>query len=142
MDESFLRITPHLLIPISEIAFRTSRSGGPGGQNVNKIETKVELLFDVIHSPSLTQYQRITILEHLKDRIDSAGVLHVIAQQSRSQYQNKEVALDHSVRLLRDALKPKKSRIRTKPTRAAKASRMQAKRHLSEKKQLRKNFPE
>ena len=142
MDEPFLRITPHLLIAISEIAFRTSRSGGPGGQNVNKVETKVELLFDVIHSPSFTQFQRNTILEHLKDRIDSSGMLRIMVQRSRSQFQNKELALDRLVQLLRDALKPKKSRIKTKPTRAAKASRLQAKRHLSEKKQLRKHYSE
>ncbi len=142
MDESHLRITPHLLIPLSEIIFRTSRSGGPGGQNVNKVETKVEILFDVIHSPSLTQLQRSTILEHLNERIDSSGVLRVMAQRSRSQYQNKEIALDRFVQLLRNALKPKKLRIKTKPTRTAKADRLEAKRRVSEKKRLRKFYSE
>ena len=138
MDESTLRVTPHLLIPFAEITFRTSRSGGPGGQNVNKVETKVEILFDVVRSPSLTEFQRSTILERLKDRIDSSGVFHVMEQRSRSQYQNKELALGRFVELLRKALKPRKPRVKTKPTRASREHRMQAKRMRGEKKRLRK----
>lgn len=142
MDETSLRITPHLLIPLSEITFRTSRSGGPGGQNVNKLETKVEILFDVLRSPFLTELQRSIILERLKDRIDSSGVMRVTAQQSRSQYQNKQLALERLLHLLRTALRPRKPRIKTKPTRGAKERRMQAKRHRSEKKRLRGSLPE
>ena len=142
MDESILRITPHLLIPLSEISFRTSRSSGPGGQNVNKLETKVEILFDVGRSASLSPAQRNMILDDLSGRIDSTGVLRITVQQSRSQYQNKELAVQRLVDLIRKALHPRKHRIATKPTRKAKARRMDSKRRMSEKKKLRKSFPE
>ncbi len=142
MDGHSLTITSHLSISFSEISFRTSRSGGPGGQNVNKVETKVEILFDANNSPSLTDIQRSIILERLKGRIDSAGILRVTAQRSRSQFQNKEFAVERFVELLRNALKPRKARIETKPTRLAKAKRLLAKRRQSEKKQSRKIDPE
>ena len=142
MDGHSLTITSHLSIPFSEISFRTSRSGGPGGQNVNKVETKVEILFDANNSPSLTDIQRSIILERLKGRIDSSGILRVTAQRSRSQFQNKEFAVERFVELLRNALKPRKARIETKPTRLAKAKRLLAKRRQSEKKQSRKIYPE
>ena len=142
MDGHSLTITSHLSISFSEISFRTSRSGGPGGQNVNKVETKVEILFDANNSPSLTDIQRSIILERLKGRIDSSGILRVTAQRSRSQFQNKEFAVERFVELLRNALKPRKARIETKPTRLAKAKRLLAKRRQSEKKQSRKIDPE
>ena len=142
MDGHSLTITSHLSISFSEISFRTSRSGGPGGQNVNKVETKVEILFDANNSPSLTDIQRSIILERLKGRIDSAGILRVTAQRSRSQFQNKEFAVERFVELLRNALKPRIARIETKPTRLAKAKRLLAKRRQSEKKQSRKIDPE
>ena len=137
LHESLLQINPGLAIPLSEITFRTSRSGGPGGQNVNKVETKVEVLFDVTHSPSLNNSQRIAILEQLKERIDSFGVLRVMAQRTRSQYQNKELALDRLVQLLRSVFKSKKKRIQTKPTSASRRNRLMLKRRLSEKKRMR-----
>jgi len=134
-----LVINSTLSIPLSEIAFRTSRSGGPGGQNVNKLETKVEALFDVAHSPALTEFQRKTVLENLKGRIDSSGILRVMAQQSRSQYRNKQLALDQLVHVLRRSLKTNKPRMQSKPTRASNERRMQAKRRHGEKKRLRKS---
>lgn len=140
MDGHSLTITSHLSVPFSEISFRTSRSGGPGGQNVNKVETKVEILFNVNNSPSLTDSQRSTILERLKGKIDSSGVLRITAQRSRSQFQNKEFALERFAELLRNALKPRKARIETRPTRKAKASRLQTKSRLSEKKRQRKTY--
>jgi ribosome-associated protein len=142
MDGPSLQIVPHLGIPLSEVSFRTSRSGGPGGQNVNKVETKVEILFDVMGSTSLTNVQRSMILERLKSRIDTDGILRVTSQRSRSQYQNREFAIERFVELIRGALKPKKARIHTKPSKAAKKNRLLAKRHLSEKKRLRKIEPE
>ncbi|HEY6952583.1 MAG TPA: alternative ribosome rescue aminoacyl-tRNA hydrolase ArfB [Bacteroidota bacterium] len=139
MGDAYLTVTPVVRIPSSEITFRTSRSGGPGGQNVNKLETRVEALFDVRHTRSLTEHQRSAVLEYLKNRIDSAGLLRVVAQESRSQSQNKEKAVERLTELLRKALQPRKLRLKTRPTRSAVKSRIQAKRHLSEKKRNRKS---
>ena len=133
-----IRITEHLTIPLSELAFQTSRSGGPGGQNVNKLETRVELLFDVAHSRSLTDEQRTTLTANLRSKLDADGVLRVVSQESRSQWQNKQFAIDKLVHLLRAALKPRKKRVKTKPSRAAKEKRLKSKKHKSEKKQLRR----
>jgi ribosome-associated protein len=142
MDGQPLTITSHVSIPLSEITFRTSRSGGPGGQNVNKVETKVEVLFDVGSSPNLTSAQRTLIFERLKGRIDSRGTLRVTAQQSRSQYENKEIAVTRLIGLLRKALQSRPQRIRTKPSKTSKDKRIRQKKHHGEKKRLRKAYPE
>ncbi len=125
-------------IPIHEILFRTSRSGGPGGQNVNKLETRVELLFDIKNSLALTEEQKRVIIEKLASRIDENGVLRVVAQESRSQWQNKQVAIKKFIELLRRALRPVKKRVATKPTLAAKEERLKVKKVRSAKKRLRK----
>src|SRR3990172_473877 len=113
--ERRLHIAPHVSIPMWELEFSTSRSGGPGGQNVNKLETRVELRFDIARSPSLTDAQRSTILARLKSRIDTEGVLRIVAQASRSQWSNKQEAIDKLMQLLQEALKPRKARKRTAP---------------------------
>ena len=135
--ERRLHIAPHLSIPISELEFSTSRSGGPGGQNVNKLETRVELRFDIARSPSLTDAQRSIILARLKSRIDREGVFRIVAQASRSQWSNKQEAIDKLVQLLQEALKPRKARKRTAPTKSARERRLQGKKLLSEKKRAR-----
>ena len=135
--ERRLHIAPHLSIPISELEFSTSRSGGPGGQNVNKLETRVELRFDIARSPSLTDAQRSTILARVKSRIDTEGVLRIVAQASRSQWSNKQEAIDKLMQLLQEALKPRKARKRTAPTKSARERRLQGKKLLSEKKRAR-----
>lgn len=137
MRNGMVEITKNLTIPLKDLTFRTSRSSGPGGQHVNKAETRVELLFDVSNSTVLSEQQRGRLLKKLAGMIDSLGVLHVVAQDSRSQSQNKEIAIDRFVEILRRALKPKKKRIQTKPTRSSKEERLSGKKKLSDKKRLR-----
>lgn len=136
--ESLIHVTGSLRIPAGELRFRTSRSGGPGGQNVNKLETKVELLFDVLHSPSLTERQRETVLSNLKSNVDADGMLRIVSQDSRSQWKNKQDAIGKFVEVLRRAVKVRRKRIKTTPTRASKEERVRRKKHVAEKKAMRK----
>ncbi len=129
-----VQITSALSIPISELHFRTSRSGGPGGQNVNKLETKVELLFDVGRSASLSKEQKDSVRRSLEGRIDADGILQVSSQRSRSQWENKELAMDKFAALIRSALKPRKKRLATGATRASKERRLQSKKKHGQKK--------
>ena len=87
-----IAITDDLAIPDEEVSFTTSRSGGPGGQNVNKLETRVTVRFDVARSPSLSEQQRQRLLERLATRITREGVLHVTSQKHRTQGENREAA--------------------------------------------------
>lgn len=132
-----IEITSALTIPFREISFRFSRSGGPGGQHVNKTETKVELLFDVEHSTALNEFQRSTLMRVLGNRIDTAGLLHVVVSQERSQMQNKSLAVELFARTLAAALKPRKKRVATKPTKGSKERRMTDKKIIGAKKKLR-----
>lgn len=137
MKNDDLVILPGIIIPLSELSFRTSRSGGPGGQNVNKVESKVELLFDVTSSPSLSESQRARLLNRLRNRIDSRGVLHLSSQFSRSQWENREMVVAEFIRSVKAALKPAKKRIRTRPSKASKEKRLKSKKIQSEKKKFR-----
>lgn len=133
-----LFINENLSLPPSELKFRTTRSGGPGGQNVNKLETRVELEFDVKHSPSLSVHQRDAILEQLRSRIDARGVLRIVSQESRSQWTNRKLALEKLAGLLRHALKPKKKRKATTPPYHAHEKRLRSKKQRGEKKSMRR----
>ena len=133
-----ITITPHLAIAISELAFRFSRSGGKGGQNVNKVETRVELLFDVAHSPSLDDEQRELLRSRLHSRIDATGILRVVVQESRSQWRNRADAVKRFVALLQKALKAHKKRLSTKTPAGARERRIKEKKHRSETKRMRR----
>lgn len=138
MDNAIF-INPTLTISLSEIAFSTSRSGGPGGQHVNKTETRVELLFDVLHSPSFTEHQRIKVLRALENRIDTDGILHLTVSDERSQFQNKQLALERFREILASALRPRKHRIATRPNATSREKRIQVKKIVSRKKTMRRN---
>lgn len=127
-----------IFIPRSELTFRTSRSGGPGGQNVNKLETRVELEFDVMRSESLSEKHRQVLMEKLKNRMSARGILRIAAQDSRSQWSNREEAVKRFVRLLEKALKPAKKRVPTRPSRSAQERRLLTKKRRSEKKRMRR----
>ena len=131
-----------LLPPVAdflpELQFQTSRSSGPGGQNVNKVESRVELRFRVIDSQLLTEEQKQTLLEKLASKLTTEGELLVVAQEDRSQLRNRENALRKFHELLRKALHKPKPRKATKPSPGAVRQRLESKKKHGEKKANRK----
>lgn len=117
-----------------EVQYKTSRSGGKGGQNVNKVSTKVELLFAINESALFTDEQKVTLNEKLQSRFNKDGLVQVICDEERSQFLNKEIALERLVALLNQALQKPKVRKPTKISKAANAARLDSKKKLSAKK--------
>lgn len=130
-DAAALEVSPELRIPLAELDFRASRSGGPGGQHVNTSSTRVELSWDVAGSPSLTPAQRDRLLRRLASRLDGTGRLRLVSSASRSQLRNREDATERLRAIVAEGLLVPKPRKRTKPSRAAKAARLESKRRRS-----------
>ena len=122
---------------LRECTFSTSRSGGKGGQNVNKLETKVEIEFHVPVSESLTPIQKEIILAKYNN-VSEEGIIKLVSSVHRTQLENKEEVKKKLVDLLNKLLKPVKKRVPTKPSRSSKRKKAELKKRVSEKKQLRK----
>lgn len=120
----------------NELSYQTSRSGGKGGQNVNKVETKVEIAFDVAASEALSANQKQVLFRRYHDFIEGS-LIKITGSRTRSQLENKEEAREKLIVLLNKLLKPLKKRVPTKPGKAAKQRKLQNKKHQSEKKTLR-----
>ena len=125
-------------LPVSELDFRFTRSGGPGGQHVNTSSTRAELTFDLAGSPTLTDQERERAMRRLRSRLDSEGRLRVVARDERSQARNRELAIDRLAAHLREALRVERKRVRTEPTQASKERRLEEKRRRSDLKRLRR----
>jgi ribosome-associated protein len=136
-DEGVLQITDDVWVLRSELTYRATRSGGPGGQHVNTSSTRVELAWDVAGTPSLSEEQRARVLGRLANRINSEGVLLLTDAGGRSQHQNKEAVTERFQALLRQALHVPKPRKKTRAPRASREARLRAKRHRSEIKRMR-----
>lgn len=139
MDASaYLTVTPRLAIPRNELSFRATRAGGAGGQHVNTSSTRIELLWDLRRSVAVDDEQRERLRTKLAARLDSDGMVRVVASDRRSQRQNRIAAEERLAALVRHALVLPKARRATKPGRAAKERRLAEKRRNSEKKRERR----
>lgn len=133
-----IRITKDIVISTSQLWFIYSRSSGPGGQNVNKVSSRVTVFFNVADCENLSDGQKKRIFAKLKSRMSKAGVLHVHCQKYRSQPENRVLAMERLTELLRGALARKPARKKTKVSKAAKMRRLEEKKRRGEIKKLRK----
>jgi len=131
MPGESIRVTRSVVLPLSDVDFRTSRSSGPGGQHAQKTETRVEALFDVERSKALTDAQKRRVLER------AGAVLRAVAQDERSQSRNRELALERLVGQLREALRVPRRRRPTKPSKQSIERRLDEKRRRSQLKRQR-----
>ena len=132
MDGESIRVTRSVVLPLTEVSFRFSRSSGPGGQHAQKSETRVEAVFDVEASTALSEVQKKRVIAR------AGSVLRAIAQDERSQLRNRELALERLVEQLRGALRVPRKRVATKPSAAARERRLEQKRRRSQTKRLRR----
>jgi ribosome-associated protein len=137
-EASHLDISPELRLPLAELEFRATRSGGPGGQHVNTSSTRVEVWWDVAASPSLTEAQRARLLRRLATRLDGSGRLRLVSSETRSQLRNREDVTERLRAVVASALAVPRPRRRTKPTRASMLARVEAKRRRAAVKRDRK----
>jgi ribosome-associated protein len=133
MPGDFIQVTRSVALPPEEIELRFSRSSGPGGQHANTSETRVEAVFDVEGSTALTDNQKRRV-------VSKAGpTLRAVAQDERSQWRNRELAITRLIEQLRRALQVERKRVPTKPSKAAKERRLEEKRRRSDVKRLRRS---
>lgn len=137
MADIMIRITDQLTIPEHELWFTTARSGGPGGQHVNKVSSRVTLWFDVASSPNLSEMQKRRIMTRLATRVNRDGILRVVSQQHRSQMANRDTAIERFIALLCDALTEAPMRHKTAVPAAAKRRRLHEKKRRGQIKQQR-----
>jgi ribosome-associated protein len=130
-ETAILEISPTLRLPLAELDYRASRSGGPGGQHVNTSSTRIEVWWDIAASPALTEAQRQRLLSRLASRLDGSGRLRLVSSGSRSQLRNREEVTERLREIVASALVVPKTRKRTRPSRAAKAARLESKRRRS-----------
>ena len=128
-------------VPLAELRFAFSRSPGPGGQRVNKVSTRVTLLFDVPATKALTAGQKSRVLDRLHTRVGSNGVLRVVSSRHRSQGANRRAAIERFAALLAEALARRKPRVKTRIPAAAVARRLEEKAHRAERKRRRRYRP-
>jgi ribosome-associated protein len=133
-----LRVNDELSIPRSELEFRATRSGGPGGQHVNTSSTRIELLWNVLTSRALSDEQRAALRQRLASRTDAEGFVRVVSSEYRSQLRNREAAESRLAVILGRALAEPRKRIPTRPSRASREARLKDKRMRSEKKRMRR----
>jgi ribosome-associated protein len=133
-----IQITPSIVLDDNEITYVFIRASGPGGQNVNKVATAVQLRFDVKHSPNLSETVRRRLVRLAGRRIKAEGILIIEAKRFRTQEKNRQDALDRLIDLVRKATVRPKTRIQTKPSEASKEKKLAAKRHRSRVKQMRR----
>jgi ribosome-associated protein len=133
MDGESIRVTRSVLLPLTEIDFRFSRSSGPGGQHANRSETRVEARFDVEGSQALTDAQKRRVLAR------AGPTIRAVAQDERSQWRNRELAVERIAEQLREALRVERRRRPTTPTAASRERRLEDKRRRSETKRLRRD---
>ena len=127
-----MRVTRSVVLPVSEVELRFSRSSGPGGQHANTSETRVEAILDVESSSALSDAQKRRVLAK------AGPTLRAIAQDERSQLRNRELAIERLVEQLRQALKVERRRVATKPTKASRERRLETKKRRSQTKKLRR----
>jgi ribosome-associated protein len=133
-DDGYVDVTATLRIPRSELTYRASRAGGPGGQHVNKTSSRIELWWHPASSVSLSEEERTRILARLASRLDGEGWLRIVAAEARSQLRNREAATRRFCAVVAAALRVPKLRRKTKPSKAAKAARLADKRRRADTK--------
>lgn len=133
-DDAYIEVTGTLRIPRSELTYRASRAGGPGGQHVNKTATRIELWWHPASSAGLSADQRARLVARLGPRLDGEGWLRIVAADERSQLRNREAATRRFRSLIAAALRVPKPRRRTKPSKAVKAARLAEKRRRADTK--------
>ncbi len=133
-----IELAPGVVIDEAEIRFQASRAGGPGGQNVNKVATRVTLFFDLEGASGLAAHTKERIRQRLATRISRDGVLRVTCQRHRSQSANRQAAMERLVELLQQALREDLERTPTRPRRAANEQRLEDKRRRADRKRARR----